>query len=350
METTGRRYDIDWLRVIAIGLLLIYHTAIAFQPWGIMIGFITNNESWDSLWIPMQMLNVWRIPLLFYVSGMGVYFAIQNRNWKQLITERSKRILIPFLLGYFVIVPLQTLLWLHTYHFPFSYVANPGHLWFLGNIFSYTLIFSGCFIYLKKKETGKIASGLKKNFSHPFSIILIIGIIVAEALLVNPGIYEMYALTWHGFFLGMLAFLLGFCMAFAGQPFLQLIKKWKWILLALALGLYLFRSLNAPAITPGYWLAVESVSWILAIFSLAHQYLNNSSNTLSYLSKAAYPIYIVHMAVLYIGSLLLFPLKISVYAKFFLLVAFTVLVSWLLYEFIIKRIKIFRLLFGIASK
>ncbi len=31
MSTTNRRYDIDWLRVIAIGLLLIYHVAIGFQ-------------------------------------------------------------------------------------------------------------------------------------------------------------------------------------------------------------------------------------------------------------------------------------------------------------------------------
>jgi len=30
---TNRRYDIDWLRVIAIGLLLIYHIAIGFHPW-----------------------------------------------------------------------------------------------------------------------------------------------------------------------------------------------------------------------------------------------------------------------------------------------------------------------------
>ena len=39
-----RRYDIDWLRVIAIGLLLIYHIGIAFQPWGVFIGFIQSEK------------------------------------------------------------------------------------------------------------------------------------------------------------------------------------------------------------------------------------------------------------------------------------------------------------------
>ena len=111
MSATNRRYDIDWLRVIAIGLLLLYHAAIGFQSWGIMIGFITNDKPWESLWIPMTMLNVWRIPLLFFVSGMGVYFAIQNRNWKQLFKERAGRIFIPFVFGIFVIVPIQLYLW-----------------------------------------------------------------------------------------------------------------------------------------------------------------------------------------------------------------------------------------------
>src|SRR5450432_3316502 len=101
MLTTNRRYDIDWVRVIAIGLLVIYHTAIGFQPWGMMIGFITTEKPWVSLWTPMAMLNVWRIPLLFYVSGMGVYFAIQNRNWRQLLLERTSRIFVPFVFGIF---------------------------------------------------------------------------------------------------------------------------------------------------------------------------------------------------------------------------------------------------------
>jgi glucan biosynthesis protein C len=88
--TLERRHDIDWLRVVAIGLLLIYHIAIIFQPWAMFIGFIKSEETLEALWTPMTMLNVWRIPLLFYVSGMGLYFAMRKRNWKQLFLERTK--------------------------------------------------------------------------------------------------------------------------------------------------------------------------------------------------------------------------------------------------------------------
>jgi hypothetical protein len=45
MTLSNRRYDIDWIRVIAIGLLVIYHVAVGFQPWGIMIGFITTKKN-----------------------------------------------------------------------------------------------------------------------------------------------------------------------------------------------------------------------------------------------------------------------------------------------------------------
>ena len=85
MSTTNRRYDIDWLRVITIALLLIYHIAIVFQPWGVFIGFIQSEQSMESLWTPMTMINIWRIPLLFFVSGMGVCFAIKKAKLETIV-------------------------------------------------------------------------------------------------------------------------------------------------------------------------------------------------------------------------------------------------------------------------
>jgi hypothetical protein len=158
--TTERRHDIDWLRVIAIGLLLIYHIAIIFQPWAMFIGFIRSDELMENLWKPMSLLNVWRIPLLFYVSGMGVYFAIRKRNWKELLLERSKRILLPFLFGMIAIVPLQFMMFQEYYNLPIGYYAHPAHLWFLGNIFIYVLILLPFFYYLKKIEEGRFMKGL----------------------------------------------------------------------------------------------------------------------------------------------------------------------------------------------
>lgn len=350
MEISTRRYDIDWLRVIAIGLLLFYHTAIVFQPWGKMIGFITDAQTWESLWVPMKMLNIWRIPLLFFVSGMGIYFSLQNRNWKQLIAERATRILLPFVFAYFVIVPIQILIWLDAYEMPYQYLPNSAHVWFLGNLFVYVLLFSGFFIYLKNRKASGIAISLVKIFSHPLSVILVMAAFVAEAIWMNPFTYELYASTWHGFFIGLLAFFFGFCFVYAGSGFWNMVKKGKWIFLLAGALLYTYRLFQDQMRVPNYLLAVESVSWILSVFGFAYQYLNRPSNILNYLNSAVYPIYIVHMIVLFVGSRLLMPLQLPVYVKFVLLLIFTTVVSWTLYEFLLRRVKIIRPLFGLKMK
>ena len=95
-----RRYDIDWIRIGAIGLLILYHAVISFQSWAEEIFFIKNEQELEILWILMSMFNVWRIPILFMVSGMGVYFAMQNRNWKQLLKDSCFKNTTAFFLGF----------------------------------------------------------------------------------------------------------------------------------------------------------------------------------------------------------------------------------------------------------
>ena len=348
MTTLYRRYDIDWLRVITIGLLLIYHIAIGFQPWGLMIGFIQNRESMESIWIPMSMLNVWRIPLLFFVSGMGVCFAIKKRNWKQLIGERSKRILVPFLFGIFCIVPLHMFLLQKHYTMPLTYSYNPGHLWFLGNIFAYVVILSPVFFFLRKNENGAVNLWIKKLLSNPLGLLIVIVAFVVEALLVKPDIYQLYAMTWHGFFLGLLAFLFGFIFVFSGDAFWQTVLKWRWLFLALAVSIFIVRFLEFNLNTPNYMMAIESNIWIFAVFGFGYKYLNRPSNTLTYLSQAAYPVYIIHMAVLYLASLLIFPLDIPVEYKFILSVVFTGVGSLGIYDLVIRRVGFLRPLFGLV--
>ena len=351
MLTSNRRYDIDWVRVIAIGLLLIYHVAIGFQTWGIMIGFIANEKTWESLWIPMSMLNVWRIPLLFFVSGMGVYFAIQNRDWKQLVQERSLRIFVPYLFGMVAIVPISSFIWQYHNGFAISYAPfNPGHLWFLGNILVYVVFFLPVLYYLKANENGKIATWIKKLLSNPLGLLVVIAAFMAEAILVKPNPYEMYAMTWHGFFLGLLAFFFGFCFVLSGDNFWNMILKWRWLFISAAVLLFIYRLNQFQMRVPGYQLAIESNLWILSVFAFGYKYLNRPSKVLSYLSQAAYPVYIIHMIFLFLGSQLIFPLDLDVHLQFILVLVFTGVGCFVTYEFVIRRVKFIRPLFGLRVK
>lgn len=346
---TKRRYDIDWLRVIAIGLLLIYHIAVAFQPWGVYIGFIQSDKPLESLWIPMSMLNIWRIPLLFFVSGMGVCFAIRKRNWKELLLERTRRILVPFLFGMFIIVPLHVFVWQKYYHQDIQYMIHPVHLWFLGNIFVYVIVLSPLFFYIKQNESSTRFKRLKKLLGSPLGLLIITASFVVEVVLVRPEYYETYAMTLHGFLLGLLAFLFGFGMVYSGEAFWQNVLRWKWHLLILAMLMYLIRLFVFRLQAPNALKAIETCVWIFSLLGLGYRYLNRPSKALYYLSRGAYPIYILHMLFLYAGSYLIFPLGIPTPIKFVLIVAFTMLGCFALYDLIIKRVAFLRPLFGLKK-
>jgi len=343
-----RRYDIDWLRVITIGLLLIYHIAIVFQPWGLMIGFIQSDESLTWLWTPMSMLNVWRIPLLFYVSGMGVSFAMRQRDWKALIGERTKRILVPFVVGIFLVVPLHMFVLEYYYGMSLSYAPNPGHLWFLGNIFSYVLILLPLFYWMKKHENGSLHTVLHKVLGSPLGLLLIMGLFIGEVLIMKPVTFEMYVMTGHGYALGLLAFFVGFSCVYAGEAFWQMLLKWRWVILGLAVTLFAVRYYQFNLKSPNYLMSVESNLWIFTVFAFGYKYLQLPGKALKYLSEAAYPVYIWHMAFLYLATSWFLPMEMPVLIKFLMVNVVTFAGCFGVYE-VIRRVRVLRLAFGLKG-
>ena len=232
---TQRRHDVDWLRVMALGLLIIYHVALSFQPWASKLLFIQNEESLPGLWIVMSMINVWRLPILFLISGMGVRFALERRDWKQLLKDRTARILVPFVFGFFFICPINLSVGLKYYGKPTSYIPNPGHLWFLANIFLYVLLLLLPLIVFKNNTNHLAIRFLSRLlfscgqrivsvkplfiFRRPLGLFLIALPLMAEAWLVAPKIFPAYAFTPHGFWLGMVCFVTGFVFISLGDVF-----------------------------------------------------------------------------------------------------------------------------------
>ncbi|PCD04530.1 hypothetical protein COC42_09815 [Sphingomonas spermidinifaciens] len=63
---SGRHYGLDWLRIAAFGLLILYHIGMVFAPWHWVID---TDRSYPELIPPMALLTPWRLSLLFAVSG-----------------------------------------------------------------------------------------------------------------------------------------------------------------------------------------------------------------------------------------------------------------------------------------
>jgi hypothetical protein len=181
-------------------------------------------------------------------------------------------------------------------------------------------------------------------------VLPIIAVFIVEALILDPRPYEMYAMTWHGFFLGLLAFFFGFCFVLSGDAFWKMILKWRWLFFLAAVLLFITRLTQFRLQAPVYLLVMESDCWIFSVFAFGYRYLNHPGKTLTYLSEAAYPVYIVHMIFLYLGSMLIFPLDIEAPLQFILVLVFTVTGCFTLYEFVIRRVNIIRPLFGLKKK
>ena len=100
----NRRHDLDWLRVLAILTLHLFHTGMAFNTWG---WHIKNDVRLPWLDQPMSFLHQWRMPLLFLISGVGTTFALRSRRLSGFVKERHRRLLLPVLFGMLVIIPPQ---------------------------------------------------------------------------------------------------------------------------------------------------------------------------------------------------------------------------------------------------
>jgi glucan biosynthesis protein C len=66
-----RRYDLDWIRVGAFFLLILYHVGMFYVPWP---WHVKSPHPVEWLQPVMQLTNPWRLPLLFLVSGAATRF------------------------------------------------------------------------------------------------------------------------------------------------------------------------------------------------------------------------------------------------------------------------------------
>ncbi|MCH2112029.1 MAG: acyltransferase [Planctomycetes bacterium] len=347
-EIEGRRYDVDLLRVAALGLLIIYHISISFQPWSRMIYFPQNEDSLLEIWGVMSALNVWRIPILFLISGMGVCFAMRRRTRIQLLKERFKRIGLPLVFGSLTLAPLGLAFNQGYFGSPANYVPHTGHLWFLKNLLAYVVLLLPLYGFWAQYPESPFLGLIRTLCSLPGGIFLFSLPLVLESWLVQPQYFPEFAETAHGFWYGLLCFLTGFLFAQSGLVFWAQVSRLRFLSLALALSLASSRILFSSGTGQNFTLlGIESMGWMLALLGLAARYGNRSFPALASCSRAVFPIYILHMPVQFGWSHLILPLDISAWLKLFLMVVATFGTCVLIYRWVLLRLGRFQLLFGI---
>ena len=166
---SDRRADLDWLRVSAFGLLILYHAGMAWSGWS---WHLTSSDSIDWLREGMRFLNRWRMPLIFVVSGRPSCWRWATRSPAAFARDRVRRLLVPLAFGMVVLVPPQVYLerlyrgqfhgsfldWLPQ---AFAGVYPAGnmswhHLWFLAYVLVLTFVLLPYFLWARS-DAGRAA-------------------------------------------------------------------------------------------------------------------------------------------------------------------------------------------------
>ena len=360
-----RRYDIDALRSIAMFLLIFYHLGISFTSVAPQISFVQNKRITDGIWPLLNLMNSWRIPLVFLIAGVALRLSFRKRTKMQIFKERAKVLGLPWLFGTLVFSTSSIFIAGKYYDYwfldeineaaLFSFQYQGIHLWFLINIFIYCWLFVPILNFISKENF------ISSLLNRPGGIFLLAIPIIAEGHLLNlvrfktetyGDYYTTYALTEHGFILGLLWFAIGIILTSQGDAFWESNKK-NWRLhLALGMTSYFYRLFNnfiEDYALDNRLIAFESFNFIFALLGLAAVYLNKDSPQLTYYKTAVYPVYIVHlpvqMAVMYFFA----GINIHPIIKFPIALFLICFLSLTIYH-AIKNIKPLRPLFGLRNQ
>lgn len=383
---TDRRYDLDWLRIAAFGLLILYHVGMFYVSWDWHVKSSRASAAIEPL---MLLVNPWRLTLLFLISGVATRFIADKMTVGKLTGSRMGRLWPPLLLAIFVIVPPQSYYEivealaalppelaaqypLALDNFYVKYVTASGgwcdsdgclitptynHMWFVAYLILYTLVLIALLPILRRvpKRVGALLAG-------PLFIITPWLIMTALRLTLFPLFGETHNVFVDGYLhvLYLSVFVFGFAIA-KHQPFFERCVNLRWLALAIALGcwgaLVVYHGAHPDGVTPPEWLraimrgARELQAWtaIIAAIGFAHRYLRNADGPVRrVLTQAIFPFYLIHQTIIVAVGHHLDALGLPLVVEAPLLLGATALGCWLFYD-LARRIPPLRPWVGLRS-
>lgn len=387
VQRIDRRYDLDWIRVGAFFLLILYHTGMFYVPWD---WHVKAPHVVEGLMPFMLLTNPWRLTLLFLVSGAATRFMADKTTVGQLTGARIARLLPPLLFAMFVIVPPQSYYEIVEYlaqhpsapvgveNFWVRYVTASGHwcgtdgdclitptwnhMWFVAYLLFYTLVLALMLLVWKTagERIQQAAEYLLRGvglFAWP---ILFLAMLRAT-LYAKYG--ETHALVGDHYVhaVSFSAFLLGFGLAKSDILRERLVAvRWPALIAAVAawagwsIYVWTYRH-DTPIPSPQLKLLMRFVfaadTWcaIVAILGFGAKHLTHGGRVLRYLTLGVFPFYLVHQTLIVVMAHHLAKLGLPQGLEGAILVVATFAGCFATYE-IVRRIPGVRILFGLKGQ
>jgi hypothetical protein len=367
----SRRYDLDWLRVLAFGLLIFYHVGMFYvENWGWHIKSQYLSSQLESL---MLLLNPWRMPILWMISGIAIRFILARVSLIHFIKWRSYRLLLPLLFGILVVVPPQlyyemsfkdgssfsywefySAFW--QWDHPMFANYQPGiwphidvnHLWYLRELWTFSIYMLALIPLFNSQVVTRAVDWLAEQSGW---ILLLV--------LVGPIIAIQFNFQETKEPLGFLFLCYGYLLGWHPKLWDKLRNNAIRLLIAAIVGyimlVYFYNtywvsqneSTDVTILIIGRVIhSFDRLIWVLAILGLGYRFLNRPSSKLSYLNDAVYPFYILHQTAIIIFAFELSAFKLGGGLESVLVIALTFISLLMSYE-LIRRSNLLRPLFGL---
>ncbi len=347
-----RRYDLDWLRVGAFAVLILYHVGMFYVTWGWHIKSVYAQAWAEPI---MSLVNPWRLGLLFFISGVSIRFATDKmQSSLRFASSRLYRLGLPILGGMVVIVAPQSYFELrqsgviegdylsfwgrYLNSDPLLPIATPtwNHLWYVIYLLVYILILAPFLPLLRRFANGAGGKALQFVSANPFTLLTLVAVpFVAYSLLLADRFPVTHDLVndWQNHAHRFTILLLGYFAA-KHRGF------WKTVDSALPLAAILTVSLGpvrvlleqAGVLPPLFGMApfvytllltLYAWSFIVLLLGIGQRYLNRPSKALKYLTGAVFCYYILHQTITITAGYYLTQLSLGVQAEVLLVTLIT---------------------------
>lgn len=365
VPTRARRTDLDWIRVIAFGLLILFHVGLAYAPWD---WHAHSTRTYEWLREGVLLTGPWRLTLLFLVSGAALRFMSRGMSPQKVVWARLVRLVPPFLFGVMALVPIQAWIeWRSKGTFSgnlidwYAYQFSPkgfadgvplNHMWFVLYIIVYSLI---CIALLAApKALALLERGAAKALSG--WLLLILPMVYLAA--VRQDLYDAWGISnhlrtdWYNHAMSFAVFLFGFLFAGREAIWAEFIRL-RWAALAvvmLAMPCLMLGEANVLALSDWAKNALFGLDqWgaIAAVLGFGGKWLRHErTSALTYLTDAVFPCYLAHQTILVAALYLIAPLRWPVGVEAAFLIFVTLGGSLGVYE-IVRRIPLIRPLWGL---